>query len=105
MKQAFTLKEFCEAYQISRGRLYELQRAGLGPVTYSIASRPYVSASAAADWQKRMETGAAANFRPLPAKTPGQRGRKAVRLGRDYLANAEIFPVAAAAVDGEVAHG
>lgn len=74
-KQAFTIAEFCESFKISRGRLHELDRAGLGPKTYRIASRPYISLSAAQEWQQRMEAGAAENFKPLPAKNPGRRGR------------------------------
>ena len=74
-KQAFTIGEFGEAYKVSRGRLHELDQAGLGPKTYRIASRPYVSLSAAQEWQQRMESGAAENFKPLPAKNPGRRGR------------------------------
>lgn len=72
---AFTLAEFCTAFKVSRGRLHELEQAGLGPKTYRIASRPYVSLSAAQEWQQRMESGAAENFKPLPAKNPGRRGR------------------------------
>lgn len=74
-KPAFTLPEFCEAFGVSRGRLHELDRAGLGPRIYKIASKPYVSAAAAQEWQRKMEQGAAENFRPLPAKNPGRRGR------------------------------
>lgn len=77
-KRAFTIAEFCEAYNVSRGRLHELDRAGLGPKTYRIASRPYVSLAAAQEWQQRMEAGAAENFRPLPAKNPGKPGRTAL---------------------------
>lgn len=69
-KQAFTLGEFCNAYKVSRGRLHELEQAGLAPQIYRIASKPYVSVSAAEEWQRRMETGVAENFRPLPAKNP-----------------------------------
>lgn len=75
MKQAFTIAEFCEAYKVSRGRLHELEQAGLAPKTYRIASKPYVSLSAAQEWQARMESGAAENFKPLPAKNPGHPGR------------------------------
>jgi hypothetical protein len=74
-KLAFTIAEFCEAFKISRGRLHELDQAGLGPKTYRIASRPYVSMNAAHEWQQRMESGAADGFKPLPAKNPGRRGR------------------------------
>mgnify|MGYP000453944783 CR=1 FL=1 len=74
-KQAFTLAEFCEAYKVSRGRLHELEQVGLAPKTYRIASKPYVSLRAAQEWQKRMESGAAEKFKPLPAKNPGHPGR------------------------------
>ncbi len=74
-RQAFTIPEFCAAYKISRGRLHELEQAGLAPKTYRIASKPYVSLSAAQEWQARMESGAAENFKPLPAKNPGHPGR------------------------------
>ncbi len=75
-KQAFTLPEFCEAFNISRGRLHELDQAGLGPRVYRIASKPYISVAAAQEWQRKMEQGAADGFRPLPAKHPGRRGRQ-----------------------------
>ena len=71
-KQVFTIPEFCKLYQISRGRFFELDRAGLAPKTYRIASKPYISVTAAQEWQARMESGAAENFKPLPAKNPGQ---------------------------------
>ncbi|WP_018077189.1 hypothetical protein [Thiobacillus denitrificans] len=74
-KLAFTIAEFCTMFHVSRGRLHELERAGLGPKTYRIASRPYISLAAAKEWQQRMEAGAAENFKPLPAKNPGRRGR------------------------------
>jgi hypothetical protein len=74
-KQALTIAEFCTTYRVSRGRLHELEQAGLGPKTYRIASRPYVSLTAAREWQQRMEAGAAELFKPLPAKNPGRRGR------------------------------
>lgn len=74
-KQAFTISEFCRAYGVSRGRLHELEQAGLAPQIYRIASKPYVSVSAAEEWQRRMETGVAENFKRLPAKNPGHPGR------------------------------
>jgi hypothetical protein len=75
-KSAFTLPEFCKAYGVSRGRLHELAQAGLGPRIYHIASKPYVSVEAAQEWQRKMESGAAAGFKPMPAKTPGRPGRR-----------------------------
>lgn len=74
-KLAFTVPEWCEARCISRGRYHELEVAGLAPRTYAVASKKYISQQADAEWQQRMEAGAAENFRPLPAKNPGKRGR------------------------------
>jgi hypothetical protein len=74
-QKAFTVGEFCKIYKVSRGRLHELEQAGLAPKIYRIASKPYVSLTAAQEWLERMESGAAENFKPLPAKNPGQRGR------------------------------
>lgn len=74
-KQALTIAEFCTTYRVSRGRLHELEQAGLGPKTYRIASRPYITLAAAQEWHSRMEAGEAENFKPLPAKNPGRRGR------------------------------
>lgn len=74
-KQSFTKAEWRKARGISTGRHYELERAGLAPQTYSIASKEYISKEADAEWLKRMEAGAAENFKPLPAKNPGHPGR------------------------------
>lgn len=74
-KQSFTKAEWRKARGISTGRHYELERAGLAPKTYRIASREYISKEADAEWLKRMEAGAAENFKPLPAQNPGQRSR------------------------------
>jgi hypothetical protein len=74
-QQAFNIAEFCKAFKLSRGRFHELREAGLAPAIYHIASKPYISLKAAAEWQTRMESGAAEHFKPLPAKNPGRRGR------------------------------
>ncbi len=76
-KLAFTVPEWCKARCISRGRYHELEQAGLAPRTYAVASKKYISREADAEWQQRMEAGAAENFRPLPAKNPGKPGRAA----------------------------
>lgn len=75
-KLAFTVPEWCEARCMSRGRFHELEQAGLAPRTYAVASKKYISREADAEWQQRMESGAAENFKPLPAKNPGQPGRR-----------------------------
>lgn len=74
-KLAFTITEWCKARGISRGRFHELEQAALTPKTYAVASKRYISRQADLEWQQRMEAGAAENFRPLPAKNPGKRGR------------------------------
>lgn len=71
-QKALTVAEFCKVYKISRGRFHELERVGLAPKIYRIASKPYVSLTAAQEWQARMESGAAENFKPLPPKSPGR---------------------------------
>jgi hypothetical protein len=56
MKQAYTLAEFCSAYAISRTFLYELNKKGQGPRLMRVGRRCLISAEAAADWRKQMET-------------------------------------------------
>lgn len=74
-KLAFIITEWCKLRGISRGRFHELEQAGLAPRTYSVASKKYISREADSEWQRRMESGAAENFKPLPAKNPGKPGR------------------------------
>jgi hypothetical protein len=74
-KLAYTVPEWCKARGISRGRFHELEQADLAPRTYAVASKKYISHQADAEWQRRMEAGAAESFRPLPAKNPGKPGR------------------------------
>lgn len=75
-KLAYTIPDWCKARCISRARFHELEQAGLAPRTYAVASKRYISHQADDEWQQRMEAGAAENFRPLPAKNPGIRGRQ-----------------------------
>jgi len=54
-KQAYSVNEFCADYGISRATFYKLLRQGSGPQTYKIGDRTLISASAAAEWQSRLE--------------------------------------------------
>ena len=42
-QQAYTVKEFCRMYAISRKTLYDLWKAGQGPVSYKIGRSRRVS--------------------------------------------------------------
>ena len=47
---SFTVSEWCEYRRISRAMLYKLLAAGLGPATYFVGNRRYVSSEADAAW-------------------------------------------------------
>lgn len=53
--KAFTVENFCEAYQISKSFLYKLAREGKGPRMMRVGRRTLISAEAAAEWQTRNE--------------------------------------------------
>jgi hypothetical protein len=48
--ESFTVAEWCEYRRISRAMLYKLLAAGLGPATYFVGKRRYVSAKSDAAW-------------------------------------------------------
>ena len=75
-KLARAIPTWCRDRDVSIARFYELDQAGLAPRTYRVGSRRYISNQADAEWQARMEAGEGENFKPLPAKNPGQRGRQ-----------------------------
>ena len=52
---AFTLDEFAEHARISRPQLFKLLKAGVGPRTYKVGRRRYVSLRAAFEWQAALE--------------------------------------------------
>jgi hypothetical protein len=54
---AFTIAEFCEAHRISRSKLYQLVKAGMGPRLMKIGTRRIVSSEAAEAWRRYLETG------------------------------------------------
>jgi hypothetical protein len=58
--ESFTVQEWCEHRRISRAMAYLLWSKGLGPATYFVGNRRYVSAQADAAWLAAREAEAAA---------------------------------------------
>jgi hypothetical protein len=55
-QRAFTVTEFCAAFRVSRTKLYELWKAGIGPVFYYVGHRRFIAADAALVWQRACPT-------------------------------------------------
>jgi predicted DNA-binding transcriptional regulator AlpA len=53
----YTVAEFCAAYKISRSKLYELWRSGIGPRAIKIGSKNLITAEAASEWRRQLEAG------------------------------------------------
>jgi hypothetical protein len=51
----YTVAEFCSAHKISRSKLYELWRSGIGPRSIKIGSRNLITAEAACEWRRQLE--------------------------------------------------
>jgi hypothetical protein len=49
-RESFTVSEWCKRRRISRAMLYKLLAQGLGPATYFVGNRRYVSSEADAAW-------------------------------------------------------
>ena len=52
---AYSIRQFCEAHNISVDTYFRLQRAGLGPVTMKVGGRTLISVEAAAAWRRERE--------------------------------------------------
>jgi hypothetical protein len=48
--QVFTIKKFCDRYEIAPSFYFKLQRQGRGPRTMRIGSKVLITAQAASDW-------------------------------------------------------
>ncbi|UWU94404.1 hypothetical protein [Bradyrhizobium sp. CB1015] len=57
---AYSIKQFCEAHNISVDTYFRMQRAASGPVTMKVGGRTLISVEAAAAWRRERETGTAA---------------------------------------------
>jgi hypothetical protein len=56
----YTVTKFCIAHRISRSKLYQLWRAGVGPRVIRVGTKILVTNEAAADWRRACERQAAA---------------------------------------------
>jgi len=55
-RQAFTIKEFCSAYRISRSKLYQLWAEGRGPERYKIDKSVRIPVDAARRWHEALRS-------------------------------------------------
>jgi hypothetical protein len=55
-RRAMTVAEWCAARRLSRAMFYKLARLGLGPVTYRVGTRRFISHEADAAWQAEQES-------------------------------------------------
>lgn len=53
---AFSIEAFCKAHHISRATYYNLAKEGRGPRLMKVGRKPLISAEAAAEWRRRMES-------------------------------------------------
>jgi len=53
--QAFTVLQFCSAYNVSRATFYVMKKAGEGPRTIKLGRRTLISRAAAAEWLRALE--------------------------------------------------
>jgi hypothetical protein len=58
--QAFTVEEFAEAFRLSRATIYNLWRAGEGPVRMRVRGRVLISRDSADPWRQQVEASARA---------------------------------------------
>jgi hypothetical protein len=61
-RAAFTISEFCDAYRVSRSKLYAMWRDRIGPRFFNVGVKVIITAEAAADWAREREAAAAAEI-------------------------------------------
>ncbi|EHQ99490.1 hypothetical protein [Bradyrhizobium sp. WSM471] len=64
--KAYSIKQFCEAHNISVDTYFRMKRAASGPVTMKVGGRTLISVEAAAAWRRECET--APNARAVAAE-------------------------------------
>ena len=57
-KAAYSFQEFCRLHSISRAFLYKMIKSGRGPKILKIGTRSLITAEAAAEWRRKMESAA-----------------------------------------------
>jgi hypothetical protein len=56
-RDLYSVSAFCARHSISRDKIYELWREGLGPETVRVGNRQLVTKESAARWRKALERG------------------------------------------------
>ena len=59
MPKAYTVKQFTQAYNLSRSTIYRLWRDGRGPRVLRVGRKVLITVEAAQEWARSMEAGAA----------------------------------------------
>ncbi len=54
-KETYSIKQFCEAHNISRAKFYLLVNEGKAPKLMKVGRRRLVSLESAKDWRQQME--------------------------------------------------
>jgi hypothetical protein len=55
---AFSIRQFCQAHNISLDSYFRAQRAGIGPMTMRVGRRTLIAVEAAAVWRREREQAA-----------------------------------------------
>ncbi len=58
-KGAYSIREFCEIYGLSRSGFYKLRGLGDGPQIFKVGTHVLISRQAAEAWVRQMEESAA----------------------------------------------
>ena len=53
--EAFSVAQFCDSHDISRGTFYQLLKEGGAPRIFKVGRRTLISREAAADWRRARE--------------------------------------------------
>ena len=54
-QEAYSVEQFCETHDISRGTFYQLLKEGDAPRIFKVGRRTLISREAAADWRHARE--------------------------------------------------
>lgn len=62
-KKAFSITEFCQLHEISRGTYYNLKKMGKAPKEMEVLGRKLISDESGAAWRRQMEAAARAGLK------------------------------------------
>ena len=63
-RPVYTVNEFCDEHRVSRTLFYWLIKEGKGPRLMKLGRRTLISAEAANDWRRQVESSTAAGSAP-----------------------------------------